>query len=265
MAHIGVLRALAELSIPVDVVGGSSIGAIVGGQIALGTGWEEIRERSLRTWASRRLRFDVSVPTVSVSTGRLARRFLDDIFGERSIEDLWLEFFCTSTNLTRFRLDVHRRGPVAQWVRASASAPGLWPPTVGSDGELHIDGGQLNNVPTDVIRAHHAGPIIAVDVCAIQRTMSVPAGAQPSIGLRHLLRRRASVGFPSLVDTINRCALLGSLQHQATAAAHADVYLTPDLATVRFSGFARLREAAEIGYRTAMEELTTSADAIARR
>jgi NTE family protein len=255
MAHIGVLKALDELSIPVDHVGGSSIGAIIGGQVAMGSTWDQILEHSKRTWASRLLRFDVTLPTVSVSSGRRARHILEETFGELAIEDFLLSFFCTSVNLSRFRLDVHRRGPSARWIRASASAPGLWPPVVDDDGELHIDGGQLNSVPTDVMRADHLGPIIAADVCAIQRAMTVPVGSEPPTGVRHLRRRRFRHRFPSLVDTLNRCALLGSLQHRETAAAHADVYLTPDVGTIGFSGFARMDEAVDVGYRAAIEGL----------
>ena len=256
MAHIGVIKALAELGIPIDHVGGSSIGAIVGGQAAMGWTWDEMLAYDEREWTSRWLRFDLTVPTVSVSSGRRARRLLEDTFGSLAIEDFALPFFCTTVNLSRFRLAVHRQGPAARWIRASASAPGLWPPVVDDDGELHIDGGQLNNVPTDVMRHGHLGPIIAVDVCAVQSAMTVPGGVEPPVGIRHLLRRRFRHRFPSLVDTLSRCALLGSLQHRERAFEQADVYLTPDLATVGFSGFGRIREAVDIGYRTAMESLT---------
>jgi NTE family protein len=255
MAHIGVIKAMHELGISIDKVGGSSIGAIVGGQVAMGSSWEEIREIGRKEWASWRVRLDVTLPTVSVSSGRRARRILDETFGERSIEDLWLDFFCTSVNLSLYRLDVHRRGRAATWIRASASAPGLWPPVVDDTGELHIDGGQLNNVPTDIMRLRHRGPVIAVDVCAVQRDMRVPVGTQPPIGVRHLLRRRFAHRYPSLVDTVNRCALVGSLQHQLSAPLYADVYLTPDLSSIGFGGFNRLDEAIEIGYRAAMDGL----------
>ncbi len=255
MAHIGVIKALAELGIPIDHVGGSSIGAIVGGQAAMGWTWDEMLAYDEREWKSRWLRFDLTVPTVSVSSGRRARRLLEDTFGSLAIEDFRLPFFCTTVNLSRFRLAVHRQGPAVRWIRASASAPGLWPPVVDDDGELHIDGGQLNNVPTDVMRHGHLGPIIAVDVCAVQSAMTVPTGVEPPVGIRHLLRRRFRHRFPSLVDTLSRCALLASLQHRERAFEQADVYLTPDLATVGFSGFGRIREAVDIGYRTAMESL----------
>ena len=144
---------------------------------------------------------------------------------------------------------IHREGPASRWIRASASSPGLWPPVVDALGELHIDGGQLNNVPTDVMRRLHRGPIIAVDVCASQATMTVQPGVEPPVGIRHLLRRRSADRFQAWSTRSTAAALLGSLKQQAQAAGQADVYLTPDLATVGFSGFARMREAAGVGYR----------------
>ena len=258
MAHIGVLRALDELAIPVDHVGGSSMGAIIGAQAALGQPWRKILDENEHMWNRRSLRLDLTIPTVSVSSGRRARRIFERFFGDIALQDIPIPYFCTTTNLSRFALAVHREGPAALWVRASASSPGLWPPVVDDSGELHVDGGQLNNVPTDVMRADHRGPIIAVDVCASQQPMTVEPGSEPPVGLRHLFGRRRGDRFPSLVDTINRCALLGSLQQRAQAAEQADVYLTPDLAAVGFSGFARLREAADIGYRAAMTELAAA-------
>ncbi len=255
MAHIGVLRAMAELGIPVDSVGGSSMGAVVAAEVALGRPWDQILDESEQTWRRRSLRLDLTLPTVSVSSGRRARRIFEEMFGLTCLEDFLVPYFCTTTNLSRFELAIHRAGPAAPWIRASATAPGLWPPVVDAAGELHVDGGQLDNVPTDVMRRAHRGPIIAVDVCAGQQAMTVEPGTEPPVGLRHLLRRRAAARFPSLVDTINRCALLGSLQQRVRAADQADVYLTPDLATIGFGGFGRLHEAVEIGYRVAIGEL----------
>lgn len=255
MAHIGVLRAFDELQIPIDRIGGSSMGAVIGAQAALGRPWTRILQDNERAWNRRALHFDLTLPTVSVLSGRRSKRMFDHLLGEGRIEDSLVGFFCTTTNLSRFELAVHRAGPTSRWVRASAGVPGLWPPVVDPAGDLHIDGGQLDNVPTAVMRRIHRGPIIAIDVCATQQPMTVAPGAEPPVGIRHLLRRRSTDRFPSLVDTLNRCTLLSSLQQRAQAAKYADLYLTPDLAAIGFSGFGRIREAADAGYRLALEEL----------
>jgi NTE family protein len=190
-------------------------------------------------------------------SGRRSRRVFDETFGDRVIEDFSLPFFCTSVDLSSFRLAVHREGSAAQWIRASASAPGLWPPVVDAAGHLHIDGGQLNNVPTDLMRESHDGPIIAVDVFAKQAVMTLGPEAKPPVGVRHLLGRRSKPRYPGIADTFNRCALLGSLQHQEGARHYADLYITPDLSDVGFRAFDRIQPAAEIGYRAALDCLAT--------
>ena len=124
MAHIGVLRALDELAIPIDHVGGSSMGAIIGAQAALGQPWREILDENERMWNRRSLRLDLTIPTVSVSSGRRARRIFEQLFADIELQDIPIPYFCTTTNLSRFALAVHRDGPAALWVRASASSPG---------------------------------------------------------------------------------------------------------------------------------------------
>ena len=156
-------------------------------------------------WRRRSLRLDLTVPTVSVSSGRRARRIFDELFGAVRLEDFPVAYFCTTTNLSRCELSIHRDGPAAQSIRPARAAPGLWPPVVDAAGELHVDGGQLDNVPTDVMRSVHGGRVIAVDVCATQQAMTVGPGAEPPVGIRHVLRRRGGDRFPSLVDTVNRC------------------------------------------------------------
>jgi NTE family protein len=256
LAHIGVLRALAEHEIPIDTVGGSSMGAIIGGQLAMGWSWEHIYAHNRRVWNDWRLRFEITLPTVSLMSGRRSRRIFDETFGGHAIEDFRLPFFCTSVDLSSFRLAVHREGPAALWIRASASAPGLWPPVVDAAGHLHIDGGQLNNVPTDLLRECHDGPVIAVDVFAKHALMTLGPGARPPVGLRHLVGRRSTPRYPSIADTFTRCALLGSLQHQEGAQRYADLYITPDLTEISFRAFHRIDVAADIGYRAALDCLS---------
>ncbi len=253
--HIGVIRAMHELSIPIDTLGGSSMGAIIAGQCAMGWTWEQMLDHNKRLWSARRPHWEATVPTVSLFSGKRTRRLYDQTFGELDIEDFWLPYFATSVDLSAFRLAVHRRGSATQWICASATVAGLWPPVIDAEGHLHIDGGQLNNVPTDQMRDRHDGPIIAVDVCEEQAAMTVEPGSSPPIGIRHLLRRRSEHRYPAITDTINRCALLGSLAQQERARQYADRFITPDLSQIGFRRFDRITEASDIGYRAAMKAL----------
>ena len=128
MAHNGVVRALAELGIPVDHVGGSSMGAIVGGQAAFGWSWERMLEHNERVWTDRRLRLDFTLPTVSFFSGRRTRLIFDDTFGDADIADAPVPFFCTSVDLSAFRLAIQRNERLPQtvtiWLWNSAT-PGI--------------------------------------------------------------------------------------------------------------------------------------------
>ena len=70
-------------------------------------------------------------------------------FGDVAIEDLPLPFFCVSSNLTTGHSEVHRRGMLWRWLRASVAIPGVLPPVM-NNGEVLVDGGTMNNLPVDV-------------------------------------------------------------------------------------------------------------------
>ncbi|HJU50690.1 MAG TPA: cyclic nucleotide-binding domain-containing protein, partial [Acidimicrobiia bacterium] len=147
-AHIGVSKALYELGIPVDIVGGTSIGGIFATVIADLMPFDEIIE-----WASRYFPkvMDYTIPLVSlIKAGRIARS-AESTFGDRSIEDLWRSYFCVSSDLTASRPYVHRRGSLVRAIRATSAIPGVMPPVPEGD-HLLVDGGVLNNLPVDIAR-----------------------------------------------------------------------------------------------------------------
>jgi NTE family protein len=253
-AHIGVLRALREAGVSVDLIGGSSMGAIMGAQAAMGWSPEEMLARNINGW-SRRQFIELGLPTLSLLRGRRATRVLEGFFGDWQIEDLWLDYFCTTVDLSVCRLNVATRGPVADWVRASATVPGLWPPLVDDDGHLHVDGGMLDNIPTDMMRSSHSGTVIGVDVCNRQSAMRVPPRSRLPSGISLLRARSRGTWFPSILDVVNRSNLLASLQQHEEAARYADLFITPPAEEAGFAAFDRVDEIAEIGYRWAADVL----------
>ncbi|MDZ4812271.1 MAG: patatin-like phospholipase family protein [Pseudomonadota bacterium] len=162
-AHIGVIKALREAGFEIDVVGGTSIGAVIGAGIAADWSVEEMTEIFRRCFYDTNPLSDYTLPFVSLVSGRKASRLLQEAFGSRDIEDLPLPYFCMSSNLTTGKAAIHRRGPLWQWLRASIAIPGLMPP-VCMGGEVHVDGGVINNLPVDVMRGMHQGEVIAVDI-----------------------------------------------------------------------------------------------------
>lgn len=159
-AHVGVIRVFEELGIPIDAIGGTSMGALVAGALAMGLRSHEIMPALRAIFDSL---IDLTLPLVSVASGRRVVESTEQMVGSLDIEDLAIPLFCVSTNLTRRHEVVHQRGAVSLAVRASGSMPGVYPP-VPWRGDLLVDGGLSDNLPVETMAALHPGSIIAVDV-----------------------------------------------------------------------------------------------------
>jgi NTE family protein len=165
IGHVGVIRAMRELDIPIDMVGGTSMGAIIAGQCALEWDCQRMLEITCRHSAESMER-DYTLPVVSFMTGQKISRVVTSIAGNMDIEDMRLPFFCISASLTRGEMKVHSSGNTALSVIASARAPGVFPP-VTWDNELLVDGALVNLVPSDVMRDFVGqGTAVSVDVSA---------------------------------------------------------------------------------------------------
>jgi NTE family protein len=164
-AHLGVIRALREARVPIDFVGGSSIGSIIAAGVAVGWSDEEMRLRYRRSFVDTNPVNDYTFPFVALTRGRKVSRLLQREYGDVSIEDLRQPFFCVSANLTTGRALEHRDGRVADALRASVAIPGVMPPVYRGDDVL-VDGAAINNLPVDLMRAHAPGMVIGSDVGA---------------------------------------------------------------------------------------------------
>ena len=140
-AHIGLIRALEELRVPVDVAGGTSMGAFLSALLALGLDSVEMVHVARETFIRNNFLNDYALPRVSLIRGRKFSARLAEIFGDRQIEELRRTFFCVSTNLTTGAPVVHDRGPLSVWVGTSMAVPGIAPP-VAYESELLCDGGE---------------------------------------------------------------------------------------------------------------------------
>jgi predicted acylesterase/phospholipase RssA len=230
--HIGVLRALEESGVPIDYLGGTSAGALIAAQYAYGYSCDEIIELNRRGLASRLLLKELTIPLVALLNSKQVKRSLALSFGDAGIENLWLPFFCVSTNLTRAELTVHRDGSIARWVRASLSIPGVLPPVLSPTGDLLVDGAVLNNVPVDVMRSHVNGPTIGVDVSPTERLVFGHTHRETIPSWRHLLRDLGQLETsrpPTLLSILHRTMLLASETQRVRARSQADLYLCPPL------------------------------------
>lgn len=161
--HLGVVRALRELGMPIDAIGGTSIGAIVAAGVACEWDDATMLERMHEAFVLGHPLRDLTLPLIALTRGHRATRLLRRAFGSRRIEDLALPYFCTSANLTLGRIEVHTRGMLWKWLRAGAAIPGILPPLLDA-GMVHVDGALMNNLPTDIMRDSGVHDVIAVDI-----------------------------------------------------------------------------------------------------
>jgi predicted acylesterase/phospholipase RssA len=261
-AHIGVLKALDEAGVPVDLVAGTSMGAMIAAVHALGQAPKANLDRCL-AWTQEHPWSDYTLPLASIVRGRRMRRALTNLLGNGRIEDLWLPYACITSNLTRATADTHTNGPLVHLVLASNSVPGLAPP-VYYQGDVHVDGGVMDNLPVGVLRRMGAGRVIAVDV-GTELHVTAPAGLDECPGgsalLWDRLRRRPRQAPPIFVS-LTRAFTLASDERAQTAGHEADLALRPPLEGYSSSDFKHIKPIAEIGYRYASRRLAEWSNAV---
>jgi predicted acylesterase/phospholipase RssA/CRP-like cAMP-binding protein len=254
-AHIGVLRALQEVGVPVDVVAGTSMGAMIGAVHALGSPPDVMLDRC-RAWTRERPWTDFTLPLASIVRGRRIRRALEHLLGDGRIEDLWLPYACMTSNLTRATADAHTEGPLVRLVLASNSVPGLAPP-VFHLGDVHVDGGVMDNLPVGVLRRMGAGRVIAVDVGTELHVAGSAGSDEPPSGWALLWDRlrRGPARLPPVFVSLTRAFTLASDERAQAACRDADLTLRPPLGSLGAGDFGQIDAIAEIGFAHARERL----------
>ncbi len=245
-AHVGVLQALDEAGYAIDFVGGTSMGAVVAASLASGSGLEPIRDWSSRGLADKNSVNDYTVPYVALTRGAKVDVWLEEHFADTRIEDLWLPFFCVSSNLTTGEIMVHRSGRLTEALRASVAIPGLLPPVCAEEGVL-VDGGMMNNLPADVMAGMERGTVLAVDVGSDIAFHGVPKRSWRG----HLMRRWLQLpeAMPTLAPLLLRAATVSGSAQTTMALDHATAVLKPPLAGIERRDWSSYESAAEVGYR----------------
>lgn len=162
-AHVGVIRALEQEKIPIDMVVGTSVGSLIGAIYA-----HQANSFDLE-WIAFSLEkdhvFDYALLSLSMGPvrGDKLEEFVASKIPVRNIEDLKLPFAAVAADLNRGTRVVLDRGPLARAVRASCAIPGVFQP-VAHQGRMLVDGGIIDNIPIAVAREKGADIVIAVDI-----------------------------------------------------------------------------------------------------
>lgn len=266
-AHIGVLKALEELDVPVDYIAGTSMGAIIGGFYAAGYDSDEIErilievdwdkaltdqpERRDRTMRKKELEAQFLIPyRVGINQGKLQLplgavegQHLDQIFhrillpvvGTRDFDQLSIPFRAVATDLVTGEEVVLSAGSLPDTLRASMSVPGVFAP-VRIGGRLLVDGGMANNLPVNVVREMGADIVIAVDI-------SSP-----------LLKEEQLTSILSVTEQLSNFLVRRTTEAQIESLGQQDLLIVPELGDFSSADFAGAASIVPLGYEAAIDQ-----------
>jgi NTE family protein len=258
LAHIGVIQALRESNVPIDYVGGTSMGAIIAIACAMDFSRSQMLE-IMNKGCAQSLKGDFTIPFVSLMTGKNVGQTIGSYLGDRDIEDLWVPYFSISASLVHARMVVHTHDNALRSVLASCRVPGIFPP-LGWDKEVLVDGALVNNLPSDVMR----GKIGSGTVIAAQVSPEYDFSVQDQFGLHlsggRILWRKFNPfavkrRYISMFGIFARIARLGGVAQFSQTRANADLYLSPPLERFTYRDFSRGEEIASVGYEYTMSEI----------
>ena len=265
-AHIGVLKVFEENQIPIDYIGGASMGALIGALYSLGKSpaeieqlvgslnWEKllqpqttVENSSFRRREDRR-NLPASVPLKgritnlklpnALNTGQEISFLFDretlPYVSVRDFDNLPIPFRCVGTDMLNGNSITLKSGSLSQSLRATMSIPGIFSP-VEIDGKILADGGLVNNIPTDVVKAMGADIILVVNI-----------ETQP--GNREVLESLPGV----LAQTIN----ISTLDNSRRSLRQADIIIAPNLDQYSSSDFTKSKEIIQLGFDGAQQKVS---------
>ncbi|ART81202.1 patatin-like phospholipase family protein [Oceanisphaera avium] len=265
-AHVGVIKALEALRIPIDIITGTSMGAYVGGMYALGldakeleqqmlsidwnqgyqdkVGRDELSLRRKRQHDEYLLRTDIGISEdwqlslpggffQGQGMGALLRNSTLNLSGLQSFDDLPIPYRALATDMETVTPVVLKEGHLATVMQASMSIPGVLQP-VEIDGQLLADGGVVNNMPVDVARQMGADVIIAVDIGDV------------------MLAREQLDGALAMVSQLTNYLTRSSTERQVSLLTSDDILLSPNIVGIGVTDFALMPEAITRGERATL-------------
>lgn len=228
LAHIGVLEVLEKEGIPIDIIAGTSMGAIIGGVYAK-TGNARAMRPVAVTFGFRKMRYfsDFTVPRTGIIKGRRIEDELKTVIGSNTeFKDLRIPFSCVAVDIDNGEEVVINDGKVWEAVRASSSVPVIFT-MVKWHGRNLVDGGLMNPVPTKTVRDMGADFVISANVLPYK---AVSDNREPSI-------------FSIMLKAFY---ILDS-KFIETSLSTADAVIEPDVVHISFTDFQRAEECIEAG------------------
>jgi NTE family protein len=234
LAHIGVLEVLEKEGIPINMIAGTSMGAIIGAFYAHTCDIESMKKLAI-SMGKQRIRFftDLTIPRTGILRWKRIEDRLKKVIGGVSFEDLKIPFSCIAVDIDNGEEVVLNKGLVWDAVRASATVPvalsiNPW------QGRYLVDGGVLDPVPVDTVKRMGADFIIAVNVL---RDTPV-RGKKPY---------EKTTEQHNIFTVMTKTVYAVSYRGIAASLNGADVVIEPQMSDIAFTGFKRVEECIKRG------------------
>ena len=256
LAHIGIIKAVEEAGIPIDIIGGTSIGAFIGALYARHADVVPMfglaKKFAGRMGSMWRFALDLTYPSASYTTGHEFNRGIFKTFGNHQIEDFWLEYYCNTTNISKSRQEMHTSGYAWRYVRASMSLAGLLPPLC-DEGSMLLDGGYIDNLTVSHMKYLGADIIFAIDVGSLDDDTPQSYGDSLS-GLWAFMNRwnpfSSIPNPPTLAEIQARLAYVSSVDALERAKAMPGcIYMRPPIDDYGTLDFHKFDEIFQLGYK----------------
>jgi predicted acylesterase/phospholipase RssA len=231
MSHLGFYKFALENKFEFDLVVGTSSGGLVGAGIALGWSFDEIVEKMSMMSKVNPL-FNLHIPKTSIFKDKVIRQYMVEWFSDFNMEDTRISYRNISVDVDQSKESVNDRGSLEAAVRASSALPGIFPPVKIGD-TIHVDGGVMNNLPTDQTRGRGVTKIIGIDI---------GANASPAENSK---QQNSSPGLLSLITLV---ATLGDSAASDLHRKQCDLLLLPDVSEIKIFDFKLYKKAISIGY-----------------
>ncbi len=232
LAHIGVLGVLEREGIPVDMIAGSSAGALVGALYAQGKTASKIQDLAIELGSKRfALLADPTLPKTGLIKGRkIEEEFKSIIGGDIEFGDLKIPFACVAADIETGEEVVINQGSVLEGVRASISIPVIFT-VVRREGRYLVDGGLVNPVPVSILKSMEADFIIAVNVTPDIRERT-----------QHRGKEEEELKEPNIISVLMQSIYITTYSLVKSSMEGADVIIEPQVAHIGHFDFHRARE-----------------------
>lgn len=272
LTHIGILRVFEKEKIPIDIVAGSSMGALIAGLWAVGKNADEIER--IACYFKKKMNIlkliDPVIPISGLIAGRAIKRWLRGQFGDEIFYNTKIPLKIVAYDILRREEIVINSGLIVDAIQKSIAIPGVVNP-IRESGKVIIDGGVLNPLPTNVLVSHGIKKIIAVNV--LQSPEDVVAGR---LQVEEELKRKREIRFlksplqylkfriynmfrhrffPTISDIIVNSLQASEYILAEQSAQYADIVIHPDLVGLNWYELYRIDDLVKRGEASALELL----------